>query len=364
MGRTSNNIKDYFTFNKSERIGIITLIISITIIISINYTLDYFIIKPKIDFSAFEQKLLLSEKSNQYYIPSSIDSVFHFDPNTIDSTTFTKLGFSPKLTRTILNYRNKIGQFNKKEDLLKIWGMDTLLYEKLEAYINIEQKNMNPKFSEEIDRQPLKKIKYELFEFDPNLITNDDWIRLGFSIKQAESIEKYKSKGGRFYKMDDLKKMYCMNDSVYKRLEPYVKFQNNIQPNIPLVELNSADSLELITIRGIGPSLASRILKFRKITGGFYEKRQLLEVYGLTEETFNKVSSFIVIDPNRIKKININTADFKTINRHPYIDYKTTKSIIEVREFNGSFTNCDELVKFKIIENQIYEKIKYYIDVK
>jgi DNA uptake protein ComE-like DNA-binding protein len=143
---------------------------------------------------------------------------------------------------------------------------------------------------------------------------------------------------------------------------PYINIEKSEATSVvSLVELNSADSLQLITIKGIGPSFASRIIKYRKMIGGFGDKKQLLEIYGFTPEMLNKVEKYITIDNSKIKKININSATFKEINAHPYIDYQTTKSIIEVRDFNGRFNNTNELIKFKLITEEQFEKIKYYI---
>jgi competence protein ComEA len=77
-----------------------------------------------------------------------------------------------------------------------------------------------------------------------------------------------------------------------------------------VVEVNSADSAGLTKIYGIGPAFASRIIKYRNRLGGFYSKEQLKEVYGLDAEKYAEVREQVRIDPAKVKKVNVNTAQF------------------------------------------------------
>lgn len=98
------------------------------------------------------------------------------------------------------------------------------------------------------------------------------------------------------------------------------------------VLLNSCDSFLLTKLPGIGPVLASRIIKYRNLLGGYYSLQQLKEVYGLKEENFNKAKDLIVLDIKNIKKFSIDTAGFKTLVRHPYIGKDMAWRIINLRK--------------------------------
>ncbi|MDR2084863.1 MAG: helix-hairpin-helix domain-containing protein [Bacteroidales bacterium] len=98
-----------------------------------------------------------------------------------------------------------------------------------------------------------------------------------------------------------------------------------------LVELNSVDSAGLLPLAGIGQVFAGRIIYYRDRLGGFYCKRQLLEIKYFTEEMYDKLKNNITIDTSRINKLAINKLEFKDILRHPYIDYDMTKIIVNNR---------------------------------
>ncbi len=101
------------------------------------------------------------------------------------------------------------------------------------------------------------------------------------------------------------------------------------------LELNTADSAALVALPGIGPVLGGRIIKYRRLLGGYASPAQLMEVYGLSAENFLKASPFLYADTAVISKLDPNLAEFKTLSRHPYIGYEATKRIVRYREKQG-----------------------------
>lgn len=93
-----------------------------------------------------------------------------------------------------------------------------------------------------------------------------------------------------------------------------------------IIELNAADSVTLETLPGIGPAFASRILKYRKLLGGYVQVEQLKEVYGMPEETYDKIKSLCTVD---VSKVNMISATILWENPykiyHPYLS-KEVKS--------------------------------------
>jgi competence protein ComEA len=113
-----------------------------------------------------------------------------------------------------------------------------------------------------------------MFPFNPNNLTIQQWEQLGLSERQASVIKHYEAKGGKFYSKEDVKKIYAMTADDYKRLEPYIQvpeaaFTAKKAGPGEIIELNSADSTKLMEIRGIGPSFAVRIVRYRGRLGGF-----------------------------------------------------------------------------------------------
>jgi len=219
-------------------------------------------------------------------------------------------------------------------------------------------------------------VDIKFFEFDPNDLSVDKWKFLGLSEKTINTIRKYLKKGGRFYEPEDLKKIYGLKMDWYKRAEPYIKIREIDATNIktgtgvivndkkaPLIELNSADSLLLTDLRGIGPVLAGRILKYRNLLGGFVRKEQLLEVYGLPYETFENISRAVIIDTTGITRIDLNKAVFSKLIRHPYLDVYTVKGILNYRDIQGNIKDVNELKDNRIISEESFSRVKPYLVV-
>lgn len=214
----------------------------------------------------------------------------------------------------------------------------------------------------------IEKRAATFFMFDPNRLDLDGWQKLGLSSKQAQSILNYRSKGGRFYKKEDLLKMYVISDLVYKKLKPYIqitaftKYPKKI-PNLK-IELNSTDSSNLIKVRGIGPVFARRILKYRNLVGGYHSISQLKEVYGIDQEKFEQIrSSFIRCDSNLIRHLNINEASFKELLKHPYISFDFTKYIVN-RRGKKAFTKLSQLRDKQLISDIDFKKLLPYLKLK
>ena len=126
------------------------------------------------------------------------------------------------------------------------------------------------------------------------------------------------------------------------------------------VNLNSADTTELKSLPGIGSFFAKNIVDYKNKLGGFIEKEQLLEVYAFDTTRLSNIENFIVIDSIELRKININTDDFKTILRHPYIEYEDVKKIVNYRESKGMIKNWEQYLKV-VERNDVDERLEKYI---
>jgi len=127
------------------------------------------------------------------------------------------------------------------------------------------------------------------------------------------------------------------------------------------IELNSADSLMLLSIKGIGPTFAHRILAYRNKLGGFWNVYQLLEIKGMDSSKLAEIKDQITINPYLIKKININKADFNDLKKHPYISYNLALSLVNYRNIHGDFKSIDDLKNLKLMTNDLFEKLQPYM---
>ncbi len=131
--------------------------------------------------------------------------------------------------------------------------------------------------------------------------------------------------------------------------------------DVKIIDVNTADTTDLINLPGIGPYFARNIVEYREKLGGFIDSKQLLEVYGLDSSRFEIISPYINIDSVSIRKIRINHDDFKTILRHPYIEYEDVKKIVNYRETKGMITNWEQYKKV-VTRDDIEERLRLYLE--
>jgi competence protein ComEA len=215
-----------------------------------------------------------------------------------------------------------------------------------------------------------------MFYFDPNTLDKAGWEKLGIRDKTIATIQNYLSKGGKFYKPDDIKKIWGLHDDEVQRLLPYIQIQNAVlsQPSkyIPyekkkaapsIIDINTADTTAFIALPGIGSKLANRIVEFRNKLGGFYKIDQIAETYALPDSTFQLIRPRLQLNDPTVKQININTATLDELKAHPYIRYYLANAIIQYRNQHGNFSSVDDLKKILLITDDAFTKMKPYLKV-
>ena len=130
-----------------------------------------------------------------------------------------------------------------------------------------------------------------------------------------------------------------------------------------LTEINTADSVALLKIKGIGPYIAMKIIEKREKLGGFFSKEQLREVHRIDSSRYEAIIPFLRVDPLLVKRININTARLEDLNQHPYISSQVARSLLSLREQYGNFKNIDEIKKSHLINADLYRKIAPYLSI-
>ena len=134
---------------------------------------------------------------------------------------------------------------------------------------------------------------------------------------------------------------------------------NSRQP--VMVDINRADSTELRRIRGIGPVLSVRIVKYRYLLGGFVRKEQLGEVYGIDAERYARIESQFFIDTTAVRRIDLNRAGTYILKRHPYLDEKQAEAIADYRNRRGSISDRKELLEEGILPEEVYLRVRDYL---
>jgi competence ComEA-like helix-hairpin-helix protein len=216
-----------------------------------------------------------------------------------------------------------------------------------------------------------------LFSFDPNTISIEGWQKLGLNARLSATIVKYRKKGGKFYRTEDLMKIWGMPEGFYERIKNYVviagepnTYKTNTEstwkPYVAkkpaVVSVNDADTSALIALPGIGSKLAARIINFREKLGGFYTIDQVGETYGVPDSTFQKIKPYLQIG-GPVKTININQATKDQLKTHPYIRWNLANALVEYRNQHGNFSNLEELKKIVLVDDATFKKIKPYLSL-
>lgn len=374
-------LKEYFRYSKSERNGLVVLMIICVVLVILpivhrqfNHT------EEKTDFSHFQQEIDGFLQSLQEDSLTQEVQLFQFDPNTASIDDFLRLGLSKKQAFTIANYRKKGGKFYRKEDFKKIWGITQEDYERLGNHISLKDERRQ---DFERDHEPFEEelaADFELFEFDPNTATSEELQRLGLPKKVVLTLLNFRNKGGGFYKREDLAKIYGLSETDFERLFPYIKIEEkqaapllakldadevptayaDVSPT--KIDINAASPEVWQQLHGIGPYYSKHICNFRDKLGGFASVEQVAETHGLPDSTFQKVKPFLVLD-QPAKTINLNTASAKELSAHPYLSWSQANAIVKYREQHGNFTSTDQLENIMILGRETLEKVRPYVAV-
>ena len=246
-----------------------------------------------------------------------------------------------------------------------------------QAAIELQQQQQAEKPQEVTELHP--------FPFNPNTITEEEWLQMGLTDRQVRSIMNYKAKGGRFYSKSDVEKLYAISEEEYAQLEPFIvlpevargntakstakkqesqAFDDKPKPEkkaIPVVDLNTVDSTTLVELPRMGGYMASRIIAFRDKMGGFVEVEQLLDVKGLDSTRFAAMRPYLLIGDTEMRRIDVNRADFKTLVGHPYLSYEQVKRIFRQRETRGMIKNWAQLEALLKEEGDVNPLLEYYL---
>lgn len=196
-------------------------------------------------------------------------------------------------------------------------------------------------------RENVPPRRVESFRFNPNTVSIEDLIRLGFTQKQAASIDNYRSKGGRFRRKSDFARSFVVSDSIFQRLEPYI--------DIPLLDINAADSAAFDALPGIGGYFARKMVEYRKQLHGYNYPEQLMEIYHFDQEKYDALKDLITVsDPDPYPLWSL-PAD--SLRHHPYIG-RYASNVVFYREHNPrSLWTIEGLAKAGILSSEMASKL-------
>jgi len=310
--------KDFFYFSKGQRIGIIVLIALIVLVIVANYTLSYFFTTSQKDGTAF---LVEADR---------------FKKSLVSRDSIRQAEWQQKYEARQREYEEKYRH--------------NAFYPSSKTY----------------DKKPT----YSLFPFDPNVIDSLGFVLLGVKPNVASGILKYRKKGGVFRSKADFAKVYGISPEKQKELEPFIAIAEIKQlktENVStkrtdiIVELNSADTTQLMQVKGIGRGYAKAVVRFRQQTGGFVSVDQLSEIYGMRPENLEKIRPYCKVNTDLVQKLRVNVATAEKLKAHPYFNFYQAKAVYELRRRKGKLKDINDLKAITEFTSEEINRLKPYL---
>lgn len=226
-----------------------------------------------------------------------------------------------------------------------------------------------------------------LFVFDPNTASVELFVQLGLQEKVAQTIVKYRTRGGRFRTPDDLQKIYTLPEADFERLRPYVRIESNSPNKTPrwqpkqvaqlqpfTFDPNTASEAELLRL-GLPQALVTRLLRYREKSGYFFEKSDFRKLYGLSESDYQRLEPYIAIarmdKPVRpmtyaggtgqttpIEVLDINAAPATAWQQLPGIGAYRAQQIVRFREKLGGFVSPAQVAETRGLPDSVFQKIQ------
>jgi len=310
--------KDFFYFSKGQRIGIIVLIALIVLVIAANYTLSYFFTASQKDGTAFlveadrfkkslvsrdsirqaewqqkykERQREYEEKYKRNSYGSSYGSfdkkitytLFQFDPNTVDSIGFVRLGIKPNVASGILKYRKKGGVFRSKADFAKVYGISPEKQKELEPFIAIAEikqlktENVSTKRTD---------IIVELNSADTALLMQVKGIGRGY----AKAIVRFRQQTGGFVSVDQLSEIYGMRPENLEKIRPYCKVNTDL---VQKLRVNVATAEKLKAHPYFNFYQAKAVYELRRRKGKLKDINDLKAITEFTSEEINRLKPYL-----------------------------------------------------------------------
>lgn len=226
----------------------------------------------------------------------------------------------------------------------------------------------------------IEKPSYQIYPFNPNFITDFRGYQLGMSVEEIDRLLEFRKTNQYVNSAQEFQNVTQVSDSLLAVISPYFKFPEWVnnprkssfkpfeksarpQEEIVVKDINRATQEDLMKVRGIGPALSERILKYKAIFGGFVSMEQLREVYGLTEEVILELQKhFEISEFPDFQKIQINTLSIKELGAFPYFKYPISKEIVSYRSMHGEIQNLQDLEKIKDFPVEKIEIIALYLE--
>ena len=275
-----------------------------------------------------------------------------FDPNTLSAEGFYELGcFTARQAEALVEYRERMGGFRSTLEFADCYLIDSALWAEMRPYITLSP--VKPSTPTGGHSRTFRNIP-----FDPNALTAEGFYELGcFTARQAEALVEYRTRRGGFRSELEWRDCYLVDSLLWEQTKPFLRLT---PPPRTLTELNSADSLTLVALPGIGPRTAGDIIRYRQRLGGYHSVSQLLDLKVVTAENYALFCEEFWCDSCKIRKIDINFAPPKELAEHPYITTPRLRRILRTRQTKGGWKGLEDFLSDDIFTPEESAKLAPY----
>ena len=291
-----SRLAEYFTFTLNERWAVLILVLIMLVLLIIPRFFqspaaaiiieDSLVRKAmaKIDTANLERPHKSYPDFKRREIKESRGERFYFDPNTITAEGWMRLGIKEKTALTICKYREKGGKFRSAADLEKIYGLPPDLVRLLKPFVRIVAPEI---ISKNNFHYPAKKTPSRV-----NINRSDslEWEALpGIGARLASRIINFRNRLGGFYAISQVAEVYGLQDSVFKKIEPFLQADDH---PLLLIPINSATMDELARHPYIRRPIANAIVQYRVVHGRFQQLEDLKKIHLVGPDEYAEISRY------------------------------------------------------------------------
>ncbi|HEY0655079.1 MAG TPA: helix-hairpin-helix domain-containing protein [Chryseosolibacter sp.] len=297
-------IRNLLGFSGRETNGFIILLPVIVIIVSIEPLYRLWVSSRNPDYSHEQKKLdslvalwqVESDSMKTIAIrPAAVTRrLFRFDPNTASDVELQQLGFPDFLAKRVVTYRQKGGKFYTSDDLRKIYGMDSVLFNSVKNYVSIAQ-HRNEQSATQLQKPAVQSAKPRLGPFD---INEADTATLksvyGIGTKLADRIVKFRNGLGGFVSLNQLSEIYGLDSAVVNRIKKRAFIDDDFKPK--KINLNTTTEFEMSAHPYISKSMAKAIVAWRFQHGAFKTVDEIKNLTLLKSDDIVKIIPYLKVE--------------------------------------------------------------------